>query len=199
VHWDAAYAEKGADGVSWFAPNATRVLDLLDRLAVPASASVLDAGGGASPLVDGLLTRGHRDITVLDVSAAGLALARQRLGERATEVDWVVADLRTWHPARTFGIWHDRAVLHFMVTTEDRGAYVEALRAGTAPGSLVVLATFAPDGPDQCSGLPVTRYDAAGLAALLGPEYAPVENGREQHVTPWNTTQAFTCAVFRRH
>jgi trans-aconitate methyltransferase len=197
-HWDGAYAERGEQGVSWYTPWATPVLELLDRLGVPTTARVLDAGGGASPLVDGLLQRGHRDVTVLDLSAAGLEIARTRLGAAGATVEWVVADIRTWRPSRPFDVWHDRAVLHFLVTPADRAAYLATLAAATRSGSIVILAPFAPDGPEQCSGLPVARYAAADLADLVGPDFVLLDDSREQHVTPWGTPQAFTRAVFRR-
>ncbi|WP_019873604.1 class I SAM-dependent methyltransferase [Sporichthya polymorpha] len=197
-HWDAAYAAEGERGVSWYAPTAAPVLELLDRLDVPTSARVLDAGGGASPLVDGLVARGHRDVTVLDLSATALALARDRLGSRSANVEWIVADVRTWRPRSPFELWHDRAVLHFLVSSDDRAAYLETLASATRRESLVVLSTFAPDGPDRCSGLPVVRYSAADLAALLGADFELLEDDREQHITPWGTAQAFVRAAFRR-
>lgn len=196
--WDAAYRDRGEEGVSWYAPAALPVLDLVDRLDLDHGTRVLDAGGGASPLVDGLLDRGFTDLTVLDLSAQAVELAGARLGDRADAVSWLVQDVLTWTPPHPFDLWHDRAVLHFMIDTADRAAYLRALRAGTRAGSLVVLATFAPDGPEQCSGLPVVRYDAAGLALLLGPDFNPIEDSREEHHTPWDSVQPFTRAVFRR-
>lgn len=197
-HWNAAYAEKGERGVSWYAPTAGPTLELLDRLDVPTTARVIDAGGGASPLVDGLLARGHHEVTVLDLSAESLRLARARLGPGAAAVQWVVADVRTWRPAAPFDVWHDRAVYHFMTSGHDQSAYLGALTQGTRTGSWVMLSTFAPDGPEQCSGLRVMRYSAEMLDRELGADFELLEDSREEHVTPWGTTQAFTRAVFRR-
>lgn len=197
AHWDRSYRH-GDVTRSWYEPVATWSLRMLDRCAVGPSASVVDIGGGASPLVDGLLARGHRDLTVLDVAAAGLAIARQRLGAAEREVTWAVADVLTWRPGRTFDVWHDRAAFHFLVTDEDRARYRRVLRQATHPGSLAVVATFAPEGPPSCSGLPVARYDAAGLARTLGAPWQLVADDREQHVTPGGDTQPFTWAALRR-
>lgn len=198
AHWDRAYTDKGARGVSWYAETPSAVLALLDRLDVPPTARVLDAGGGASSLAAELQARGHRDVTVLDLSDQALALARQGFGSPAAGVTWVVADVRGWRPPHPFDVWHDRAVLHFMTSAADRAAYLATLRAATTAGSLVVLATFAPDGPEQCSGLPVQRYDAAGLTDLLGTDFALIEDSREEHITPWGSVQPFTRCAFRR-
>ena len=159
---------------------------------------MLGVGGGASVLVAALLELGYLDLTVLDLSATALEQARTELGDRAGAVRWVRADVRHWSPPVAYDVWHDRAVFHFHVEPADRAAYLATLRAATVPGSLVVLATFAPDGPASCSGLPVRRYDAAQLAAALGPDYAPVQAGREEHRTPWGAVQPFTRAAFRR-
>jgi trans-aconitate methyltransferase len=172
---------------------------MLDVAGVTPAASVIDAGGGASTLVDALLERGFNDVTVLDVSSAGLRAAQERLGPAAERVQWVVADLLDWRAERTYQVWHDRAVLHFLTSENDRRGYLDALRASTAPaGALAVFGTFAPHGPQHCSGLSVTRYSADDLAVLLGDQWAPVADDREDHVTPAGVVQPFVWAAFRR-
>jgi 2-polyprenyl-3-methyl-5-hydroxy-6-metoxy-1,4-benzoquinol methylase len=197
AHWDAAYA-RGPEAVSWFQEQAAVSLRLIDGLGLAAEAPVIDVGGGASPLAGALLDRGLRDITVLDISAHALSAARDRLGPRAAAVTWLQADLRTFTPARRYALWHDRAVLHFLTDPEDRRGYARCVADAVAPGGHAILATFALDGPERCSGLAVQRYDAAGLAALLGDRFDLVADEREQHRTPGGATQRFTWIVARR-
>lgn len=194
-HWDAAYRSRGPAGVSWFQDEPTVSLELL---AATPTTSVIDVGGGASILTERLLDRGVADLTVLDVSAEALASARQRLGERAERVAWVEHDLLAWRPERTYDAWHDRAVFHFLVDLEQRERYVATLVEATAAGSRVVVGTFAPDGPQTCSGLPVARYDPMELAAALGPKFTPVTERREVHRTPGGGEQPFTWLALRR-
>jgi hypothetical protein len=196
-HWDRAYGE-GDRTRSWFQSEPLASLRMLDAAGVAPAASVIDAGGGASTLADALLERGFTDVTVLDVSSAGLRAAQERLGPAAERVRWVVADLLVWRAERTYQVWHDRAVLHFLTAEYDRRRYLGALQAATAANAVAVFGTFAPDGPRQCSGLPVTRYSAADLAALLADEWVPVADDREDHVTPAGVVQPFIWAAFRR-
>jgi SAM-dependent methyltransferase len=198
AHWDAAYARRGPEGVSWFQPTAERSLRLIGSLSLAPEAPIIDAGGGASALVDALLASGARDVSVIDLSAAALAHARARLGADAERVAWIHADVRSWAPPRTHALWHDRAVFHFMATADDRDAYLRTVRAAVAPGGNVVVATFAADGPTQCSGLPVARYDAAGLAAAFGEGFRAIRSEREVHRTPSGSAQAFTWVLFER-
>jgi trans-aconitate methyltransferase len=197
-HWEEIYRTRPADGVSWYQPTPEPSLRALGQLAVPATAALVDVGGGASSLVDQLLARGWVDLTVLDISAPALEVARARLGAAADAVRWVVADVTAWRPEKTYAVWHDRAVFHFLTAPEQRAAYRAALTAGTAPGSAVIMATFAPDGPERCSGLPVQRYAAAALAAELGPAFALVRDWREEHRTPSGGRQWFQWCVLRR-
>jgi trans-aconitate methyltransferase len=197
LHWDAAYLLGDATR-SWFQQQPLPSLRALDDAGVTPADSVLDVGGGASPLVDALLARGHDDLSVLDVSAEGLAVAQRRLGDDAARVDWITADLLAWRPDRAWNVWHDRALLHFFVAAGDRAAYLDVLDRATGPGSVAVLATFAPDGPDHCSGLPVSRYGAADLAALLGDRWQLIDSRREDHTTPGGGIQQFTWSSFRR-
>lgn len=197
-HWDQVYSEKTPSEVSWFQNDPRNSLAALDRFAESVSTPFVDIGGGASNLVDALLARGWSDLTVVDIAAPALKAAQARLGEAATGVQWEVANITQWHPSRRYGVWHDRAVFHFLTEPRQRGAYLSALLAGTRPDGLVIIATFAPDGPEKCSGLPVQRYDAASLANALGENFTLLEDWREAHLTPWGVTQKFIWCVFRR-
>jgi len=198
AHWDRAYGQ-GEDSRSWYQDRPVESLRMLDAAGVRPEHGVLDVGGGAARLVDALLHRGYADLSVLDVSATGLGYARARLGAAADRVRWLVADVREWRPDRRFHAWHDRAVFHFLTTADDRGRYLATLREATAPGSVAVFGCFAPDGPPSCSGLPVARYDPAGLADTLGPGWHLVTAEREEHTTPAARIQPFTWAAFRRY
>ncbi len=197
THWDGAYA-RGEQTLSWYAPNAAVSLRLITAANVATSAAVIDIGGGTSRLVDALIELGFEDLSVLDVSDAALVETQRRLAGHATKVQWLVQDIRNWRPHRTYGLWHDRAVFHFQANHADRHAYLAALNAGTAPGSVAVFGTFAPDGPAQCSGLPVQRYSPEQLAVTLGDQWQLESAKDEQHVTPAGTVQPFSWAVLRR-
>jgi SAM-dependent methyltransferase len=196
-HWDTAYG-KGIDGVSWTEPEATVSLAFIDQLDLPTDTPVIDVGGGASPLTANLLDRGFTHLSVLDISHRALDLARRHIGRRGDDVTWIRADLRDWHPARPFGLWHDRAVLHFLTDAEDQKRYGDLIASALAPGAHAIIATFAPDGPDRCSGLPVVRYSAAGLSGLLGPRFELLDHRHETHHTPSGTPQAFTWVMATR-
>lgn len=198
THWQNVYATKGEAEVSWFQDRPTISLDMIRAANPDHRAAIIDIGGGASRLVDALLQDGYRDIAVLDLSANALDAAKKRIGAAASKFDWIVADATAWRPAKTYDVWHDRAAFHFLTDPHDRAAYVERLRAAIAPGGHIIIATFAPDGPEKCSGLPVQRHDSASLAAELGPEFELVETRSEVHHTPWNSTQAFQFCRFRR-
>lgn len=196
-HWDSAY-QRGEQTLSWYEPTPVFSLQMIDAAGLQAPAGVIDIGGGSSRLVDVLLECGFADLTVLDVSAAALEDARGRLGAQAASVQWLVEDIRAWRPDRRYQVWHDRAVFHFHRGPADRDAYLTALDAGTGPGSVAVMATFAPDGPTHCSGLPVARYSPDQLADILGAQWDLLRAEREEHVTPAGVMQPFTWALFRR-
>ncbi len=198
-HWDKVYAEKSGDTVSWFQSEPTISLALIHSIAAPPVARIMDIGGGASNLVDHLLAGGYRNVSVLDIAASGLAQSRVRLGEKAELVNWYVADATNWAPPETYDIWHDRAVFHFLTADADRRAYEAVLKKALAPGGHAVIATFAMDGPEKCSGLPVIRYSAEQLCGELGPDFMLIEQRDEQHVTPSGTTQAFSFFLLRRN
>lgn len=197
-HWNQVYQTKPPDDVSWFQPRPTTSLRLIEACGVGKSDGIIDVGGGASVLVDFLLDAGYSQLAVLDISAAALDHAKGRLGARADAVDWFAADVTTFVPTRQFGLWHDRAVFHFLTDTADRQKYVEAMKRTLTPEGHVVIATFATDGPEKCSGLSVCRYDAPAMSAELGAEFQLVEQVNETHVTPWSTEQRFSYFRFAR-
>lgn len=194
AHWDAAYAQ-GDTTRSWYQGEAATSAALLSAAGVTPEAAVIDVGGGASTLVDGLLTAGFTALTVLDISPLSLDLAQQRLGPaRAGQVTWVVADILAWTPDRTYDVWHDRAVLHFMTTEHDRVRYRRALVAATAPGSVAIFGVFGPQGPEACSGLATRRYDADDIADFLGSDFHVEATELHTHHTPAGADQQFLWA-----
>lgn len=197
-HWNGVYATKAETAVSWFQAAPTQSLELIERYAPSRDAPIIDIGGGASRLVDELIGFGYTDLTVLDIARTGLDRSRARLGAGADRVDWIVADVTRWRPSRTFAVWHDRAVFHFLTSTDDQDAYVSALSEGTVQGAIVIVSTFALDGPERCSGLPVQRYSAETLSVRLGSAFGLMKEAREVHATPGGSEQSFTYAVFRR-
>jgi SAM-dependent methyltransferase len=197
-HWQRVYVEKAEEEVSWFQANPTTSLDLISKTGAPPEARIVDIGGGASRLVDALLERGYERVTVVDVAPAALARARARLGDRAARVTWAASDVRTFEPDGPVDVWHDRAAFHFMVSPEDRRAYVTAMLRAIRCGGTAIIATFAPDGPERCSGLPVMRWEPAALAAELGSTFRLVESVGEDHVTPAGKVQRFQFSRFVR-
>lgn len=197
LHWDAAYAD-GDRSRSWYQVHADTALRLLRAARSTPSDSVIDVGGGAATLVDDLLDAGYRDVTVLDVSAAAISIAQERLGSRAAQVSWLVADLLNWTPGRTYDVWHDRAVLHFLTSAQDRESYRGSLLAATHPGSRVLIGAFGPAGPEQCSGLPVIRFTPTTLKDFLGTSFTVIASSLEQHTTPAGSKQQFVwCTAIR--
>lgn len=197
-HWEKIYTERRPDAVSWFQREARMSMELVRRVAPDSRASIVDVGGGASTLVDGLLLAGYRNIAVLDISSVALARARERLGAEASRVMWLEANvLDAVFPEAGVDVWHDRAVFHFLSDQADRSRYVEQVRRALRPGGYVVIATFAEDGPDRCSGLPVTRYSPKTLCTQLGDDFALVDSDHEDHVTPAGVHQSFQYSLLR--
>ena len=191
-HWEKVYQTKQPDAVSWFQAHATYSLDLIRSTGAPSNANLIDVGGGASTLVDDLMASGFNNLTVLDLSASALEVARKRLGGAGSAVKWIAGDVRSVDlPAHTYDIWHDRAVFHFLTDPSDRAAYVRQVMTSVKPGGHVIVATFAPDGPDQCSGLPVVRYSPDELHQEFGPTFELLEHISEVHTTPWGSVQHF--------
>jgi 2-polyprenyl-3-methyl-5-hydroxy-6-metoxy-1,4-benzoquinol methylase len=194
-HWENVYTSKSDEELSWTQAEPATSLALIAEAC--SADSVIDVGGGTSLLAERLLDQGYA-VTVLDISQAAIDRARKRLGDRATQVDWIVADVTAGPDLGTFDVWHDRAVFHFLTAPADRAAYA-ALLARTVPvGGHAVIATFALDGPEKCSGLEVRRYDGNSLAAELGPRFRLMKSVPEMHRTPWNAPQSFQYSLFKR-
>ena len=194
-HWDQVYDTREPDQVSWFEPEPATSLALFDELGVTPAGSVIDVGAGESLLGERLRARGHRDVTLLDISASALGQVVSRLGR--DDVTTVEADVTTWVPPRRYDVWHDRAVLHFL-GAEGAQRYVATLRAALSPRGVVIIGVFSPEGPTSCSGLDVTRYSAAQLGELLGDDFVIVVERREVHRTPWDNQQSFQWIAARR-
>lgn len=191
-HWDRVYQTKAPDTVSWFQEHSTHSLEIIRSIGAAFDAQIIDVGGGASTLVDDLLAGEFKRVSVLDLSASALDAARGRLGSLAAKVTWMTGDIRTIDlPEHTYDIWHDRAVFHFLTDLDDRMAYVRQVMKSVKPGGRVIVATFAPDGPEQCSGLPVARYDADQLHNEFGAAFELLEHSTEAHTTPWGSVQQF--------
>jgi ubiquinone/menaquinone biosynthesis C-methylase UbiE len=192
AHWENVYATKSFDQVSWFRPHLETSLWFMQRATSDRASRIIDVGGGESTLVDDLLTRGHSNLTILDISQSAINVTKARLGALAARVQWLVADVTAIDlPANTYDIWHDRAVFHFLTNATDRSAYVENVKKSVRPGGHVIIATFGPEGPLKCSGLDVCHYDSKSLHGEFGNRFRLISSRNELHETPFGTTQQF--------
>lgn len=200
THWEQIYTTRTTTQVSWYQEHAQLSLAFIQQTGVGKEGQIIDVGGGASTLVDDLLTDSYKQVTVLDISAAALQTAQQRLGSVANCVTWLEADItQAQLPHQFYDIWHDRAVFHFLTQAEDRQRYVEKVRQAVRPGGHVIVATFADDGPLQCSGLDVMRYNPDSLHAQFGAEFTLLNSTREAHQTPFGSTQKFVYCYCRTY
>lgn len=198
AHWDEVYRTKAATSVSWFQAEPTISLDLITRIAPDADTPIIDVGGGASTLVDGLLATGFRSLTVLDLAGPALEIARARLGPSSVHVQWMEADVLTAAlPSQHYGVWHDRAVFHFLTNRGDRERYVAQARRAIRPGGHIIVASFAHDGPQRCSGLDAIRYSPTAMQAEFGAGFTLLASTRENHRTPNGTVQQFVYCLCR--
>jgi SAM-dependent methyltransferase len=197
-HWEAVYAEKSDQEVSWHQADPRLSKQLIIEVCNDRTARIIDVGGGSSRLVEQLLDAGFNQLAVLDISRAALDRTRRRIGDRSGMVQWLVADVSQVKGIGQFDVWHDRATYHFLTEASDRQRYAELVARTVPSGGHIIIATFAPDGPSTCSGLDVCRYDARSLAQELGPAFTCEREVVDQHVTPWGSTQPFTFARFRR-
>ena len=198
AHWQRVYAEKEPTDVSWYQRVPTKSLQLIRAADTARSGPVLDVGSGASTLVDQLLAEGYTDISVLDVSGKALERSRERLGERAAAVQWIESDVTAFEPSRRYEVWHDRAVFHFLTDPGERSKYIDVLERALRPGGHLLLATFGPDGPERCSGLPVQRYDIGTLQDLFTSRFDLRSHELEVHHTPAGSAQQFLYSWWQR-
>jgi trans-aconitate methyltransferase len=199
VHWQKVWTSKQPEAVSWFQPEPTTSLALIAKTDLRQDAGIVDIGGGASLLVDRLLEMNYAHVAVLDVSGAALEVAAERLGPLGDDVTWIESDILEWRPVPgLFELWHDRAVFHFLTSPEEQKVYRKVMMTALVPGGWAIIGTFAPDGPEKCSGLPVAQHNAASLAHLLGPDFELIEEIREEHHTPGGSVQKFNWCVFRK-
>jgi len=199
AHWEQVYSSKNPDEVSWFQHHAELSLKIIHDHGVPVDGSIIDVGGGASTLVDDLIEIGYSAITVLDLSFAAMEKAKMRLGAKGSSVSWLEADvLDVDLPINGYDVWHDRAVFHFLTSESERHRYVKQVLSAVKPGGLVIVATFAEDGPDKCSGLPVMRYSTSALHSEFGEPFELLGSEPEVHFTPAGNEQKFVYCFCRR-
>lgn len=191
AHWDSIYGRSAAHEVSWYEAQPEKSIELIHASGLRLDDPIIDVGGGASCLIETLLQQGYRDLTVLDISSEVLARLGGRLGQRAGDVTLLQEDVTTFRPRRRYRLWHDRAVFHFLIQPDDRRGYVNALRSALQADGHLIIATFGPEGPQRCSGLPVARYDARTLANELGQDFRLVESSLHTHRTPTGAPQQF--------
>ncbi|MFF0924507.1 class I SAM-dependent methyltransferase [Rhizobium leguminosarum] len=197
AHWQTVYSTKGEEEVSWFEDSPEHSLDLIRKAGIAESASIVDVGGGASRLVDALVTRGQSHVTVIDLSAAALDTAKARL-QLANNVMWIVSDITRWEPDRAYDLWHDRAAFHFLTDVADQNDYVSVMSKALKLGGIAIIGTFALSGPEKCSGLTVARHDAGSLERIFGQQFKLLSSEPYQHTTPWNSVQDFQFSTFVR-
>ena len=196
-HWETVYRSTAPEAVSWYQAHLEISLDLIRRAATGLSSSIIDVGGGESTLVDDLIAHGFQNVAVLDISPTALDLTRKRIGSTADRISWIAADVTSMSlPRHSIDIWHDRATFHFLISAEQRAAYVRNLLHCIRPGGNVIIGAFGPEGPERCSGLPVVRYDSEGLQRELGPCFLLMENKEEVHLTPAGSAQQFIYCRF---
>jgi SAM-dependent methyltransferase len=199
MHWEELYREKSPQEVSWYQEQPKLSLELIESLQLNKSARILDVGGGASRLAKSLLDAGYENISVLDISAKALQQAKNELGAKSTQIEWIVTNVFEFEPSKCFDLWHDRALFHFLTEADDRKSYVEVLKKSLSASGFVIIASFAIGGPEECSGLPIVQYDAQKISQELGDEFRLLNEQFELHHTPWSSEQKFMYSLFQRN
>jgi 2-polyprenyl-3-methyl-5-hydroxy-6-metoxy-1,4-benzoquinol methylase len=199
AHWEKIYTTKEIHEVSWYQPKPLTSLHYIQSLHLPLDANILDVGGGDSFLVDELLHLGYTNISVLDISSAAIERAKKRLGEKASEVEWIVADVTSFHPTKKYHCWHDRAAFHFLTAVEEVNTYVEIVAAAIETNGYIVIGTFSEDGPTKCSGIEIQQYSAEKLEEIFSKSFAKISCEKINHTTPFNTVQSFCFCKFQKN
>ena len=197
-HWDKVFATKAEDAVSWFQPYPETSMKFLELFNVPLTANIIDVGSGDSHFVDALLEKGYRNIYVLDISAKAIERAKQRLGEKAAGVHWIVSDITEFEPPVQFDFWHDRAAFHFLTSDDKVNKYVSIAGQAIRKDGFLVLGTFSEDGPGKCSGLEIRQYSEASMSSRFEIAFDRIRCIREDHKTPFNTVQKFLFCSFMK-
>jgi ubiquinone/menaquinone biosynthesis C-methylase UbiE len=197
-HWDRIYSNKAEDEVSWFQPYPKTSMEFVELFHLPLDANIIDIGGGDSHFVDALLDKGYKNIWVLDISSNAIQRAKQRLGSRASKVNWIVADITKFEPTVGFDFWHDRAAFHFLTTEEKIYKYVATAEEAIKKDGYLILGTFSQNGPKKCSGLEIKQYSEASMSARFEVAFDRIKCVTEEHTTPFNTVQNFLFCSFRK-
>ncbi len=197
-HWENIYQTKDLKDVSWYQPTPTTSLDFLKQFNISTTAKIIDIGGGDSFLVDHLLDLGYTDLTVLDISAASLDRAKQRLGDRATKVKWIVADAATFKPTEQYDFWHDRAAFHFLTQEQEIANYIDTIQKSIKPTGVLVIGTFSEQGPKKCSGIEIKQYSETTMTDRLKKFFEKVKCITVDHKTPFDTIQNFIFCSFKK-
>lgn len=197
THWKNVYNQKDHTRVSWYQADCAGALAEIKLLNLPKNAAIIDIGGGASRLVDSLLSEGFKALTVLDIAEQSLKIAQQRLAQNAAQIHWISADIIQTELPKRYDLWHDRAAFHFLTNPADQQRYLTALRNHLNPGAYVMLATFAKGGPEKCSDLMVEQYDAAKMTKTLGPRFELLKSYQTHHETPGGSSQLFQHCIFK--
>ncbi len=197
-HWENIYSLKAEDEVSWFQPYPKTSMEFVELFNLPLNANIIDIGGGDSHFVDALLNKGYQNIYVLDISAKAIERAKQRLGEKASKVHWIVSDVTEFEPPVQFDFWHDRAAFHFLTTEDKIYKYVSIAEDAIKPDGYLILGTFSVNGPTKCSGLEIKQYSEASMSARFEVAFDRIKCITEDHTTPFNTVQNFLFCSFQK-
>jgi 2-polyprenyl-3-methyl-5-hydroxy-6-metoxy-1,4-benzoquinol methylase len=198
AHWEKIYQTKPFENVSWYQEKPVVSLAYVEQLGLSKEAKIIDIGGGDSYFVDYLLKLGFKDITVLDISAAAIDRAKQRLGTQAAQVNWIIADASNFESMRKYDFWHDRAAFHFLTAEKEVDNYIETLNNSLEEGGYVVMGTFSEKGPLKCSGIPIQQYSEAGMTGKFAPYFKKLSCQNVNHRTPFDTIQNFTFCSFQK-
>ncbi len=197
-HWEYIYTSKTEKEVSWFQEYPKTSIEFLELFNLPLTANIIDIGGGDSHFVDALLTKGYKNIWVLDISGSAIERAKQRLGAKSSLVNWIVTDVTEFEPPVKFNFWHDRAAFHFLINDDAINKYVDIAENGISDQGYLVLGTFSENGPEKCSGLQIKQYNEASMSARFEVAFNRIKCITEDHITPFNTVQNFLFCSFQK-